>query len=40
MTDRQPEPEPQIIIDKDGSLHFNGSTEELHSILAAEKLPL
>jgi hypothetical protein len=33
MTDQQPEPKPQIIIDERGGLHFNGSTDELHSYI-------
>jgi|HubBroStandDraft_6_1064221.scaffolds.fasta_scaffold00015_114 hypothetical protein len=33
MTDIQPEPKPQITIDKQGGLHFSGSTEELHSYI-------
>lgn len=33
MTNRQSEPQPQIIIDNKGGLQFNGSTEELHSYI-------
>jgi hypothetical protein len=33
MKDHQTEPEPQIIIDKEGGLHFSGSTEELHNYI-------
>jgi hypothetical protein len=31
MTDQQPATTPRITIDKKGGLHFDGSTEELHS---------
>lgn len=30
---QRPAMEPQITIDKDGGLHFDGSTEELHSYI-------
>jgi hypothetical protein len=33
MAERQGAPEPEISIDKEGGLHFNGSTEELHAYI-------